>query len=269
MNPYTRSLEIENAQLKKRLEVVESTLDECKQKLQKATPRSSDWWEDQILWFIGHDFIGSSSCKQDRGPETREVLYEKDKPEQATIRQICQFVDANYPPKNPTDENAVRKVFRRIRNLRERKEIESNEDTDQVPRGSYRITENGKKVWKLINSKNEYNIRQKSSRGLDFEVNLQTKEIIIHTSTRDPSFYERMVKEFRLLSKKERGRPCETVFFKGNKRLSRELSHFVFLMICLYLDVKKGKIDEKTKKILRKIGGSAPYIHTLLRGPTK
>ena len=269
MNLLTQSLEAEIGRLKKRLGMVESERDSYKTKLQKMIPRDSDWLQDRLLLFIGNPYIGSTTYTSSQGPITRVLPYEKTHPDRATISQICKYLGYTYPPKNQEDKNKLREVFRRLARLREREEIKSNVENSQLPRGEYRITTKGKEVWELINSKNEYSIRTRSSRGLDFEVNLQTQEIIVHNSTRDPFFYKKMLSHCNLLSKKERGRPPKTVFFKGDKKLSRELSHFLFSMICLFFDVKNGKLDRKTKEIARKIAVSSPYFNALLRGQIK
>jgi len=129
----------------------------------------------------------------------------------------------------------------------------------------YQITKKGKKRWLLIDNMNKYNRRLQSSRGLDFEVDPRLKEIAFHNSTRDPYFYQKMVDNFAFLSK-EKGRPPKSVYFKGDTKLSRELSHFLFSMICVFLDAKKGKISRKLRNKALNLMVSEPYISELLKG---
>jgi DNA-binding PadR family transcriptional regulator len=107
-----------------------------------------------------------------------------------------------------------------------REEIEGSSENKKLHRGMYQITEKGKKRWLLLENMRKYNCRLQSSRGIDFEVP-RLKEITFHTSTRDPTFYKKMLNNFAYLSK-EKGRPLESVYFKGDTKLSLELTFSIF-----------------------------------------
>jgi len=92
--------------------------------------------------------------------------------------------------------------------------------------------------------------------------------ITIHVATADPYFYKRVIDDFDLMPKK-RGRPRESVYFEGDKKLALRLSHLIFLGICAFFDVKKGKISRKTLEKAREIYGDDPNLSRLIRGSFK
>ena len=187
-------------------------------------------------------------------------VYEKTVPEQATFRQIHKALNVAYPPKTVKDKNESRKITHKIRKLLDRKEI------SKIESGIYGLTSYGKKVWKILDDANKASILLKGKGGIIFYFDPKEKTVNVHMATHNLEFYQTLKNIFDQLEKKTgRGRPQLGVFFKGDRKLSKELTTFLFSMICMFFQVRKQKkINKESRNKLFAVVASDPGLSQLL-----
>ena len=200
----------------------------------KRKLRKSDWLEDRILLFIGNPYVDKTTCTVSAGPETYTVPYEKDVPEQATLNQIFKYVK-KYP-KNDADRQIV---YRRLKNLIQRGEIEN------ISRGIYQITQKGKKQWLILNDINKANIILKHEGDICFHFDPKLKSLAVHAITFDPELIEPIRKYFQQ-KMKVKGRFPESIYFSGELGIIETLPPLLFHIVDMFFKFQNKKISKDT-----------------------
>lgn len=248
-----RAFEIENKQQKRQLLELKTKYEKLKQ---KTNVRSADWYEDIILLFIGNPFCGTAKGQRDKGGERIEYIYEKTVPGQATFRQIHKAFNIAYPPKTIKDKNESRKITHKIKKLLDRNEIK------KIEPGIYCLTSYGKRVWKILDNINKANILLGDTEGIIFQFDPKEKTVTINMETHDLEFYRTLKNSFDQLAKKTgSGRPQLGVFFKGDRRISKELTTLLLSIINIYFQFKRQKkISKKSRTQLFAVVASDPGL---------
>ena len=200
----------------------------------KKKLRNSDWLEDRIFLFIGNSIVGKEKCTVSAGPEIYTVPYEKDVAEQATINQIFRYVRKN--PKNDGDRQIV---YRKLKKLLNREEIE------RIQRGVYKLTKKGKKQWTILEDINKANIVLKQEGDICFHFDPRLKSLAVHAITFDPSLIE-PIKEYFQQKMRKKGRFPESLYFSGELGIMETLPPLIFQIVDMFFKFENKQFSKDT-----------------------